>query len=892
MTKRHIFSFILLTVLSITFFGCDSVAELFHGEKPLETYTVTFDANGASGTPPAKHVVKSGTAVSLPDKGNLNSAGNIFVGWNENSEGGGITYSAGASIIVTQNMVFYAQWLMGSAPQYTVSFNANGATSGTAPVAQTVYSGTSITVPGHGTLANSGKTFGGWNTQVNGGGTNYEVGGFYTVTENVTLYAQWRNAAQYTVTYNSNGAGGAAPSAQTVDPGTEITIQGEGSMIYTGKKFSGWNTQANGGGTSYAEGALYTVNGNIILYAKWQDAEIITFNSVTANGSAFQTTTHLTLAFSQVIPGLNASDITISGVPGVTKGILSNSGSIYTLGISGFNEGGTLSVTVAKLGYEISGSPKIVTIYYAIPVTFNNITANGSDLQTTTQLTLAFSQAITGLSVDDISLSGISGVIKGTLSGSGPIYTLDISGFNTGGTLSVTVAKSGYDISGSPKTVTIYYAIPVTFNNVTANGSASQTTTQLTLTFSQAITSLSADDISLSGVSGVIKGTISGSGPAYTLGISGFNIGGSLSVSVAKSGYVINGSPKTVDIYKVVTVTFNSNGGSNNSGQTITSGAVASRPANPTRSSYIFDYWYQDSGLTIPYYFNTPVTADITLYAKWVSNTDITTMSGKNMVWVAGGTFTMGSPQTGAYSMEESPQHSVTLSGFYMGKYEVTQEQYKAVMGSIDSSNPSSAVPGESETPGKLPVVSVSWYDALVFCNKLSIKEGLSPSYSISGRTDPAAWGDVPTNNNETWNAVVIVTGSSGYRLPTEAQWEYACRAGTTTNYNTGDTISDNTGWYEENSNDKAHKVGLKTANAWGLYDMHGNVAEWCWDRTGFYFSDAQTNPMGASSGTRRVLRGGAFDDIESFLRSARRYIYTPYPYVRFGDIGFRLVRP
>jgi formylglycine-generating enzyme required for sulfatase activity len=274
------------------------------------------------------------------------------------------------------------------------------------------------------------------------------------------------------------------------------------------------------------------------------------------------------------------------------------------------------------------------------------------------------------------------------------------------------------------------------------------------------------------------------------------------------------------------------------------------------------------------------------------------TVSLVEMVRVTGGTFTMGSPTDEANRSSDETQWQVTLSAFYIGKYEVTQEQYQAVMGT-NPSNFKTAVAGEAGTPGKLPVESVSWYDALVFCNKLSVMEGLTPAYSISGSTDPAAWGTVPTSSNATWNAVEIVAGSTGYRLPTEAQWEYACRAGTTTAYNTGDTISDDTGWYTSNSGSKTHEVGKKPANAWGLYDMHGNVWEWCWDWYGTYpTTTAQTDPVGASSGSNRVVRGGSWDGSARYVRSACRDYYSPSarissdPSGRVVALGIRLLRP
>jgi len=289
MTKQQTIFCILITIICAVFVGCEAMATLFHGEKPEDPpviYTVTFNANGASGIPPETQTVNNGTVIILPDKGNLSKGNDIFAGWNESAGGTGTTYSIGASITVTRNMIFYAQWLDSSTPQYTVTFNANGATSGSAPASQTVYFGISITVPGQGTLAYNGKTFGGWNTQLNGGGTNYLAGATFIVSGNVTLYAKWQSTVQYTVTYHANGASGTVPTPQTVDPGTEITLQGAGDMTYTGKKFTGWGTNAGGTGTIYAGGVTYTVTGNVTFYAQWQSSYTVTYNANGASGYA------------------------------------------------------------------------------------------------------------------------------------------------------------------------------------------------------------------------------------------------------------------------------------------------------------------------------------------------------------------------------------------------------------------------------------------------------------------------------------------------------------------------------------------------------------------------------------------------------------------------------
>jgi formylglycine-generating enzyme required for sulfatase activity len=246
----------------------------------------------------------------------------------------------------------------------------------------------------------------------------------------------------------------------------------------------------------------------------------------------------------------------------------------------------------------------------------------------------------------------------------------------------------------------------------------------------------------------------------------------------------------------------------------------------------------------------------------------ITTKSGIEMVVIPAGSFEMGS-KTGR--ADEKPVHTVWLDSFLMDKTEVTQAEWEK-LGNIEAfSNPSNFKGSD------LPVNQVKWGAAANFCNARSKLEGLKPCY-----------------NDE----IVCDFDADGYRLPTEAEWEYACRAGTTADYSFGNDARKlgDVGWFADNAGKTTHPVGQKKPNPWGLLDMHGNVAEWCHDvyDKDYYSSGAGRNPRGPAEGKQYVLRGGSWKSVAEGLRSSYRLGENP----GFADaclapdaIGFRCVR-
>jgi formylglycine-generating enzyme required for sulfatase activity len=255
--------------------------------------------------------------------------------------------------------------------------------------------------------------------------------------------------------------------------------------------------------------------------------------------------------------------------------------------------------------------------------------------------------------------------------------------------------------------------------------------------------------------------------------------------------------------------------------------------------------------------------------AEAASPPALTSRSGVEQVVIPGGSFEMGSRRGRA---EEKPPHKVWVGSFVMDRHEVTQREYEAI-GKIE------AFPNPSHFSGAdLPVEQVTWPQAARFCNARARLEGLAPCY------------------NEETGACDF--GASGYRLPTEAEWEYACRAGTSGDYSFGsdERQLSHFGWFTGNSSAKTHLVGQKRPNPWGLFDMHGNVAEWCQDvyDPAYYKTSPEKDPCGAGEGDQYVLRGGSWKSTADALRSAYRLGET----AGFSDaclardaIGFRCVR-
>ena len=374
------------------------------------------------------------------------------------------------------------------------------------------------------------------------------------------------------------------------------------------------------------------------------------------------------------------------------------------------------------------------------------------------------------------------------------------------------------------------------------------------------------------------KGTIGTQTEATAKSYEGF------SVNPFEQKTILSNGSTTVKIYytrNVYTVTFNANGGilSENSSQIVKYNGKSTEPTEPIKEGHLFQGWYtsEDYGTTFndtTYDFEKKITENITLHAKW--------WNSSSFVYVKGATIQDGIKGSGyTESKIFVDGKNVSIQSFYMSDHEVTQGEYIAIMGTWTDEGTTDVDYGVGDL---YPAYSVSWFDTLVYCNERSMKENLTPCYTINGSTDPNAWGEVPDSethrNFTTWFNATCDFQANGYRLPTSAEWEYAARGGNELTgfqyqYSGSDDI-DKVAWYKVNSNNMTHKVKTKQPNELGLYDMSGNVWEWIWD-----ISTDATN--------HRHTRGTGYDREDQSIYIS--YHGQTLAYGMHSSIGFRLVR-
>ena len=287
--------------------------------------------------------------------------------------------------------------------------------------------------------------------------------------------------------------------------------------------------------------------------------------------------------------------------------------------------------------------------------------------------------------------------------------------------------------------------------------------------------------------------------------------------------------------------------------------------ATPTRSGYTFNGWYTNADLSGSKVTSIPKasTQKKTFYAGWVITKEqaIKIMQDEMVTVIPAGKKANMENFAGTEGIQ-------VINAYKIAKHEITQDVYMAVMGYNPSEFKNN--PADGEVQEKRPVENVSWYDAIYFCNKLSILMGLTPVYSVNGVTDPEKWNYTPHTGDYISSAVTCNYSASGFRLPTEGEWEMAARGGVNGGWDykfSGSNSQNDVGWTENNSSSKTHEVGKKPSNSLGLYDMTGNVWEWCDFKSDY-----------------PVYRGGSYSDYREVT-----YRYNYYRYSRKEDLGFRV---
>ena len=853
-------------------------------------HTVTFNANGGSPPPETQRIVYGFRVVNPPA---MIKTGESFGGWFRDSA---LTVPWNFAAPVNGNETLHAKW---SPVTYTVTFEANTGNPALNPSSQNLTHGSRVVKPPSMNL--DGYGFGGWFTDMNFSQEWNFIEN--TVNRNMVLYANWE-IEYYTATFISNG-GTPAPSPQNLIYGSGVIKPA--AMNRTGFGFGGWFTDANL--TNEWDFITDKMSKDITLYASWEPSPyVVTF---IANGGSPSPGTQNVIYENRVVrpPAMTRTGFSFGGWFKDTDfaaewdfaaDTIKGNTTLHARWIRNL-----IVFTVAfdgNMGYPYPSDQRIVEGSKAIepPSLSRTGFGFGGWFEDSAFTGSAWNFAAATVN-KDITLYAKWETNHYTVTfesnGGTPAPNHQDVVYQARAKEPLAMNRVGYGFNGwfmnSNFTVPWNFSADIITENITLY--AHWVTNYYTITFEANGGTPAPGNISVAH-----GGTIT-EPPAMTRHLHGFG-GWFTDPRFTNQWNFETGTAITgMTLYARwdegrYTVRFEANGGfPPPPDQNVTAsvfGAMITEPTVMRKAGFVFDGWFTEResfDLNNWWDFNESlVTQDMILYARWVPQ-------DSNLVWVPTGSFIMGDDKVSG----ARPARRVRVSGFYMDRFEISQARYLEVLSATGTTNtPGGTLANPSNSLGDItrPIERVSWFDAVYFCNLLSELEGLEPAYEITDivRT-PISGTGTPGILSITSATVTINWNASGFRLPTEAEWEFAARGGNGSPGNfiyAGSNNPDDVAWYNQTANGVTHTVGTKAPNGLGLFDMSGNVSEWCcdWFDADYYSVGPQDNPRGPDFGTERVRRGGAWSNAYSNVRSVVRNSFAPSN--NTWVMGFRVVRP